>query len=158
MNDDFDHNATPRGSFFQLQESGKKEQGSMSTTKGLKAPTILVVDDEELVLELVCDIFKRQGYIVLAALRPSKAIEMATEYEGDIDLLITDIIMPTMNGQELANKISYIRPTTKILLMSGHTGDIIFEQAQFNENMQFIEKPFLGSVLRKKVQKMIFNN
>ena len=80
----------------------------------------------------------------------------AQGHEGIIDLLITDIIMPEMNGQELANKISHISPVTKILLMSGYTDDIILKQALLNSNMQFLEKPFSPKEMKKKVYEMLF--
>jgi CheY-like chemotaxis protein len=98
-----------------LLVNGEKEPRPVPAPGKPEMPTILVVDDEDLILELVCDILKRQGYIVLAASRPSRAIEIAVEHDGIIDLLITDIIMPEMNGQEVAIKISQIRPATKVL-------------------------------------------
>ena len=158
MDDERDHGETHQESLPQLRVNGEKKPCPAPAPGKPEMPTILVVDDDDLILELVCDILKRQGYIVLAASRPSRAIEIAVEYEGIIDLLITDIIMPEMNGQEVASKISQIRPATKILLMSGYTGDITLKQDLFNLNMQFIEKPFSGKNMKKKVQEILSKN
>ncbi len=156
MDDEYDQRETPQKELPPLRTNNEQEQRALNPSGGSRTPTILIVDDEALILELGCDILKRQGYVVLSASLPSKAIEIAQEHEGNIDLLITDIIMPEMNGQELANKIAHIRPVTKILLMSGYTGDVISKQALLNSNMQFMEKPFLPRNLKEKVQEMLF--
>ncbi|MBV5330668.1 MAG: response regulator, partial [Chlorobium sp.] len=128
MIDESGYNETHRKSLPQLRVNGEKEQGAIYAPREPMMPTILIVDDDALMLELGGDILKQQGYVVLSASLPSMAIKIAQEHEGTIDLLITDIIMPEMNGQELANKISHISPDTKILLVSGYTGDIILKQ------------------------------
>jgi len=156
MIDEYDHSETHQKSLPRSRINSEKEKGLIYAPGEPRIPTILIVDDEFLILELGYDILKRQGYIVLPASLPSKAIEIAQQYEGVIDLLITDIIMPEMNGQELSNKISHISPVTKILLMSGYTGDITLQQALLDSNMQFIEKPFSPRNMKKKVQEMLF--
>jgi len=159
MDDEYDQSETHQKALPPLRINREQKKRALDSSGSSRTPpTILIVDDDALILELGCEILKRQGYIVLSASLPSRALEIAQEHEGIIDLLITDIIMPEMNGNELANDFSYISPVTKILLMSGYTGDIISKQALLNSNMQFIEKPFSGKDMKEKVKEMLSKN
>ncbi len=107
-----------------------------------RGETILLAEDEPAVMEITKSILKELNYTVIAAGSPSEAISASEEYSGNIDLLITDVIMPEMNGRELSAKIEAKRPGTKTLFMSGYTADVIARQGIINEGVSFIQKPF----------------
>lgn len=113
--------------------------------------TILIVDDENEILKLSKMILQNQGYHVLTAGTPAQAIQIAQEYKGEINLLLTDIIMPEMNGRDLSGKICSIFPNIKVLFMSGYTADIIASQGGVDEVMNLILKPFSIKGLTNKV-------
>lgn len=118
-------------------------------TKGEE--TILIVDDEKEILKLSKMILQKNGYQVLTADSPNQAILIAEKQQGEIDLLITDIVMPEMNGRELARKIISMCPDIKIIFMSGYTADIIASQEGVDEPMSLIQKPFSVKGLIQKV-------
>ena len=117
--------------------------------------TILLVDDEAAILEIGTFILTQQGYTVLTAASPSKALTLSQEYAGNIDLLITDIIMPEMNGCELAGQMLATRPTLKILYISGYTADIIAPHGVLEAGAHLLEKPFTMKSLRQKVHEVL---
>lgn len=117
--------------------------------------TILLVDDEAAILEIGTFILTQQGYTVLTASSPTKALMVSQEYTGSIDLLITDIIMPEMNGRELAEQILATRPQIKTLYISGYTADIISPHGVLEMGMQFLEKPFSMKSLRQRVHEVL---
>ncbi len=104
--------------------------------------TILLVEDELPILKLCKLMLERNGYKVLAAVTSSEALSMAENYNGMIDLLLTDVIMPEMNGSELSKKIHTFRPELKTLFMSGYTADVIANNTLLNSGINFIQKPF----------------
>ncbi|MBM9537822.1 PAS domain S-box protein [Desulfobulbus alkaliphilus] len=115
--------------------------------------TILLVEDEPATLDMTSIMLERQGYTVLAAGSPEEAIRLAGEYSGRIDLLMTDVIMPGMNGRALAENLLTRRPDIKCLFMSGYTADIIVHHGVLDQGVHFIQKPFsikeLGTKLRE---------
>jgi signal transduction histidine kinase/CHASE1-domain containing sensor protein len=113
--------------------------------------TILLVEDEEAVLKLAKTMLQKLGYVVLPAGKPAEAVAMAAEYAGDIHLLITDVVMPEMNGVKLAEKINSIRPAMKCLYMSGYTANIIVRLGILKESMHLVQKPFSFNILAEKV-------
>ncbi len=117
--------------------------------------TILLVEDEEMILQMTTLILEDLGYHVLGASRPEEAITIAAHFEGTIHLLITDIIMPEMNGRDLKNKLLEIMPDIKILYMSGYTADVISEHGILDEKIQFIQKPFDVKSLAEKVREVL---
>ncbi|NTV45621.1 MAG: response regulator, partial [Chlorobiales bacterium] len=92
---------------------------------------------------------------VLAAGTPDKAIRLADQHAGQIHLLITDVVMPKMNGRELANRLHAAYPDMKIIFMSGYTADIITNQGSLQENLNFLEKPFTMNELANKVREVL---
>lgn len=104
--------------------------------------TILLVEDEPMVLDLTTTMLQVLGYTVLVAHEPGEAISLAEEHPGHIDLLMTDVVMPGMNGRDLARKITSLFPGIKLLFMSGYTADIIAHQGVLDEGVAFIQKPF----------------
>ena len=107
-----------------------------------KGQTILLVEDEFTVLQLSKIILERNGYTVLTAEAPEKALRMAKNFTGTIDLLLTDVIMPEMNGSELSQKLQSSYPNLKTLFMSGFTADIIARNSVLDSGINFIQKPF----------------
>jgi PAS domain S-box-containing protein len=114
--------------------------------------TVLVVEDETGVRELVCYTLRGSGYQVLDAPDPAKGLELAATHEGTIHLLLTDVIMPQMNGRELYEKLVRDRPGLKALYMSGYTDNVIAHQGILEAGMTFLQKPFVIHTLLQKVR------
>lgn len=117
--------------------------------------TVLVVEDETAVLELVRGILERLGYTVLTACAPAEAMRLVSEHAGEIDLLVTDVILPELTGKELAEQIRSKRPAMKCLFMSGYTQDVIAYRGMLEEGAQFIMKPFSMRGLANKVRAVL---
>ena len=117
--------------------------------------TILLVEDEPAILKMTASILVRLGYTVLSADTPGNAIRLAGEYAGKIHLLITDVVMPEMNGRDLAAHLLSLSPSLKYLFMSGYTADVIAHQGVLNEGMYFIQKPFSMNDLASKVREIL---
>lgn len=119
--------------------------------------TILLVEDEFAILKLSRMLLERLGYTVLAAETSAKAMNMALEHTDKIHLLMTDVIMPQMNGKELAKNIKRIYPNIRILFMSGYTADVISHYGVLEEGVYFIQKPFTVNELAFKLKKVMKN-
>jgi PAS domain S-box-containing protein len=117
--------------------------------------TILLVEDEQMILDLTSTMLERLGYTVLAASSPGEALRLAEQRQGGIDLLITDVVMPEMNGRELVEQLRPGQPAMKWLYMSGYTADIISSQGVLDEGVSFIQKPFPLNALAKKVREVL---
>jgi two-component system, cell cycle sensor histidine kinase and response regulator CckA len=117
--------------------------------------TILLVEDEEAILDLTAEMLKLQGYTVLASANPVEALRMAREYDGFIDLVITDVIMPQMNGKELVEALAQDRPGMRRLYMSGYTADVIAHHGVLDEGVHFIQKPFPMQAILTKVREVL---
>lgn len=117
--------------------------------------TILVVEDEPEILNLCRMMLEKSGFTVFAASCPAEAIMIAEERSGKIDLLLTDIVMPEMNGSDLASKLSTISPGFRVLFMSGYSADIIASQGVQNPAINIIRKPFTFKALADKVRKTL---
>lgn len=116
---------------------------------------ILVAEDEEAVLEIVKRTLEDHGYQVLAAPTPQEAHRLAEQYEGPIHLLLSDVVMPGMNGRELQERILTVRPGIKSLFMSGYAGDIIATRSLLDEGVRFLQKPFRICDLAKEVREAL---
>lgn len=117
--------------------------------------TILLVEDEAPMLDIVKKILEKQGYNVIPVLLPEQAIETVKNYEGTIDLIITDVIMPGMNGPEMIAVINNIIPGIKHLFMSGYTSDVIAHHGVLNKGVELIQKPFSSNDMAIKVRKLL---
>ncbi len=104
--------------------------------------TILLVEDEPAMLKMISAMLKKQGYGVLAAATADEAIALADACPGQIDLLMTDVIMPTMNGRDLAARLQSRLPAIKTLFMSGYTADVIAPHRVLEQGVNFVQKPF----------------
>jgi PAS domain S-box-containing protein len=116
-----------------------------------RGETVLVVEDEPLLLKMDKKMLERLGYRVLTAGAPREAIDLAKAHAGEIRLLITDVVMPEMNGRDLAEKLQALYPDMKILFMSGYTATVIAHRGVLDEGLHFIQKPFSIKGLGLKV-------
>jgi signal transduction histidine kinase len=117
--------------------------------------TVLVVEDEDIVRELVCEVLEHQGYHVLCARDGIEALNLAEEYDGQIHLLVTDVIMPHMNGHELAHKLTTLRPDMKVLYVSGYSDNDIGDHGTLDPRFELLQKPFTPQVLARKIRDVI---
>ena len=117
--------------------------------------TILLVEDEANLRYLARQFLEKQGYRVIEAADGAVAMQIAVAHEGTIHLLLTDVIMPGMNGRELAQRISEIRPNVKILYMSGYTENVIGRNGTLDEGVRLLQKPFSLHNLKNKVREVL---
>jgi CheY-like chemotaxis protein len=117
--------------------------------------TILLVEDEEMVRSLAQVILERNGYTVLAARNVSDALRMAEQGGRSIHLLLTDVVMPGMNGPALAERILAIQPATKVLYMSSYTDRDLSSAAAWESGPAILQKPFTPQTLSHKVHEML---
>ena len=114
------------------------------------AETILVVDDDASVLAAAARILARAGYEVLPAASPEEAEAISSAFGGDIHLLMTDVMMPQMNGGELARRVQRTRPAIRVLYTSGYTSDAVIGRGFITSDTVFLAKPFnLADVVAK---------
>jgi PAS domain S-box-containing protein len=116
--------------------------------------TVLLVEDEPALLELGKRMLEKLGYLVLAAATPAEAIGLAEAHASEVHLLITDVVMPEMNGPDLAKQLQALHPSLKVLFMSGFTANMIASRGVLDEGMNFIQKPFSMKDLAGKVQEV----
>jgi two-component system cell cycle sensor histidine kinase/response regulator CckA len=126
--------------------------GSELTSGTRASMVVLLADDELVVRSLARSVLARAGYKVLDAEDGEQALEVSRQYSGPIDLLLTDVKMPKMDGLQLSAHISRERPGIKILLMSGRPSS---ELVVAGEKMPFLRKPFLPDVLREKLNSLL---
>jgi len=117
--------------------------------------TILLVEDEEMVRKLTSDILRENGYQVLAASNGEEAIQICNEYEGEIDLMLTDVVMPAMNGKRLSEIVRPIQENMRVVYMSGYTDDAIVHHGVLDPGTNFIEKPFTADTLTSTIQEVL---
>lgn len=118
--------------------------------------TILLVDDEPQVVNLVREMLLREGYNVLGASDGNEAFQLVVEQRNNIDLLLTDIVMPELNGRELADRLHAMRPDLKVLYMSGFMKETILKYYGITiTGIPFLQKPFTRETLARKVREVL---
>jgi CheY-like chemotaxis protein len=117
--------------------------------------TILLVEDDPAILKLGQRTLEQLGYTVLAAQRPRDALKMIDGTDGDIDLLVTDVVMPEMNGKDLLACLSENRPGLRALFMSGYTANVIAHRGVLDEGIEFLQKPFRAVDLAARVRQVL---
>jgi CheY-like chemotaxis protein len=117
--------------------------------------TILLVEDSKLLAKVTRDFLISAGYQVLMAAEAAEALKAAEEYTGKIHLLLTDVVMPHMNGRELSDLLVRQRAELKVLYMSGHTAGVISRTALLEDDVAFIEKPFTQDALGRKIRHLL---
>ena len=150
-----------KGTAFRIylpRQGGVTEQAEIET---LQEPirhgseTVLLVEDNPSMLDIGEKMLKKLGYNVMAAATVTEALQIADEHAGEITLLMTDVIMPDMNGRELAERLLRNYPQMKCLFMSGYTSDIIAHHGILEDGIQFIEKPFSIRNLSSKLREVL---
>jgi len=117
--------------------------------------TILLVEDEPAILRLTTMLLEKEGYSVLAAATPGEAVRLAREHFGEIHLLMTDVVMPEMNGHDLAKIVLPLYPRLKRLFMSGYAAEVIAHHGILEEGVHFIQKPFMRQSLAAKLREIL---
>ncbi len=136
-------------------ESGQELKEDLAEPPPRGKETILLVEDEPTILMMAALMLEEQGYTLLTAGTAVEAIRLFKEQTGRIHLLVTDVVMPDMNGRDLVTKLRSINPLLKCLFMSGYTADVIAPNGVLDEGVNFIQKPFSLSDLANKVRKAL---
>jgi len=129
------------------QAAGSRPQSELSGSE-----TILLVEDNEQVRDLTLEVLKQEGYEVFVAESGKAAIELLDGYEGPVHLILTDVVMPGMNGRQLFKNISVTRPDVKVLYMSGYSDEVIAHHGVVETGVYFIQKPFSVKALVGRVR------
>jgi DNA-binding NtrC family response regulator len=117
--------------------------------------TILVVEDDPLIRKLATRVLERLGYTVLQAENGFSAMEVVRCHAGEIMLLLSDVVMPLMNGQVLAERLLAARPGLKVLYVSGYTDNLLVHQEVEDRSVAFLQKPYTPSSLAQKVRDVL---
>jgi PAS domain S-box-containing protein len=133
-----------------ISSEGKSEEKIAQPTE-----TILVVEDEDIVRKLAEEILQKCGYTVLSAADGKEALSLCEEHTGSIDLLLTDIIMPGMNGCQLAKRLSHQWPEIRVLYISGYTDDLVVRHGELDPGTEFLQKPFTSKILTTKIRRIL---
>jgi two-component system cell cycle sensor histidine kinase/response regulator CckA len=137
----------------EVVEGASTAQATPRAQRGTE--TILIVEDEEAVRELIQTVLTEKGYDVIPSLDPLHAEKIAAEFPGEIHLLLTDMVMPGMSGRELAERISASRRDIRVLFMSGYTDNVITSGGMLQEGLAFLQKPFSPAALVQKVREVL---
>jgi len=157
----FAHSDTGSGTTFRIYLPKVTDPaGQAGVVKHPQAPvggseTVLLVEDEESVRELVRETLKSKGYVVMEAADGVQGMKVAESHTGKIDILITDVMMPGMSGRELAQRITAVRQTIKVLFLSGYTEDAIIHEGVLEPGTAFLQKPFTLQALARKVRDVL---
>ncbi len=122
---------------------------------GCGTETILLAEDNDMVRNLTVHILERQGYAVLSGTNGTECLRLLADHAGPLDLLITDVVMPDMNGKMLFERVATRCPGIKVLYMSGYTDDVIVQHGILEEGIAFIQKPFTVQSLAAKVREVL---
>jgi len=136
----------PSGVSVGTKESPALQQGT---------EMLLVVDDDHTICNLIADTLKPQGYTVLTATSGREALELLRSHRGEVDLLLTDVIMPEMNGRALSSAAKLIKPNIKIIYMSGYTGNIIARHGLLENGVNLINKPLVPDKLLYRIREVL---
>jgi two-component system, cell cycle sensor histidine kinase and response regulator CckA len=117
--------------------------------------TILLVEDDDMIRHLVQKVLKANGYTVLAAGNGADAERMASAHDGPIHLLMTDVVLPGLNGRQVAERLGAQRPDMRVLFLSGYTDDAIVHHGVLEAGVAFLQKPFPPGVLVRKVREVL---
>lgn len=122
------------------------------------APTILVVEDEDAVREILQEVLEMDGYHVLAVSNPLAALPVIEQYAGSIQLMVTDVSLPQMSGDRLAAQLRMVRPQAKVLYISGFPEPEVLDHKPGRGAVGFLQKPFTMDALAGKLRQMLTDN
>jgi two-component system cell cycle sensor histidine kinase/response regulator CckA len=134
---------------------GEPDRPATASAAARGAETLLVVEDDPALSELIRELLQENGYRVVAASSPEEALTVADRHEGALDLLVTDIVMPGMNGKDLASRLREKCPRLRVLYMSGYTEDIVGQRGLLDGASVFLAKPFTEEALTQSVRRAI---
>ena len=150
-----------KGTCFKIYLPQVKEIAESKATKKLEPAlkqgfeTILLVEDDAAVRELVRSLLTAQGYSVLAPQHPLEVETLCEGHTGHIHLLLTDLILPGVSGRDIAKRVCSLRPEVKVLFMSGYTDDAIIQRNGIDPSFAFLSKPFSSTTLAAKVRDVL---
>jgi len=143
----------------QMREAIAVERKSSNAGDGdheaVMRQTILLVEDEDMVRELMREVLEQEGYDVLASGTPADAIELCKRHGGRIDLLLTDVVMPGMNGREMTDRIHETLPQLQVVFMSGYSEHALTREGQVDPKIEYLQKPFTLKALTQKLAKVL---
>jgi PAS domain S-box-containing protein len=156
------HSEKNKGSIFRIyfpeaspEKKNIEQRSAVGNTAANRGEQILVVEDNEIVRALACDMLNKIGYRVLATENVDQCLEIMKEKGNSITMLLSDVIMPGMNGKALYDRLRQNWPNLKVLYMSGHAGEIIGKNGIIDERMPFIQKPFSLQLLETKIREVL---
>jgi two-component system, cell cycle sensor histidine kinase and response regulator CckA len=141
----------PRAEAAASREEAKPKKGSRKTG----TETVLVTEDNDSVRKLACEILRSHGYTVISARDGREGLTILSDPELHVDLLLTDVIMPDLNGKDLYLKAGEARPGLKVIYMSGYTEDIVADHGVLEPGVELISKPFTMAVLTDRVREVL---
>jgi CheY-like chemotaxis protein len=141
--------------FPEIKKSAQEEVPQVFPAMKGGMETILVADDEPSIRKLIHDTLTPLGYKIIEASNGVEALELFRQSESEIDMLLTDVVMPKMTGKKLAEKLLAEKPGFKILYMSGYTDNVIVHQGVLDEDIEFINKPLVPSLLTKRIREVL---
>jgi CheY-like chemotaxis protein len=151
-----DDGTTARVYLPAVREQPEEERTpSLGPAAPVQGATVLVVEDEQLVRDLVCRTLRRAGYTVLVAEHGEEALAVARAHVGPIELMITDVVMPRMNGSDLADRLSLERPGLRVLFVSGYTSEGLVVRGGLEPGTEYLQKPFTPAVLLDRVRELL---
>ncbi len=143
--------------YLPAYEGGQDEENEKKTENNSRrlTGTILLVEDNKLILKMLKTHLDELGHRTLPAASPEEALRISDEFQGDIDLMLSDLIMPGMNGKELKQKFSEKRPSTKIIFMSGYSSDLLTKKLDVEDGILFMQKPFSIEELSASIERAL---
>jgi CheY-like chemotaxis protein len=138
-----------------LDVAGDPDVALRPTVPSRGNETVLLVDDEPALRRLVARVLRSRGYRVLEAGHPKDALTLLDDHPDDIQLLVTDIVMPEMGGRLLASRVQAAHPDTRVLYMSGYSDGAVVQNGMLEPGMAFLQKPFTPGALAQKVREVL---
>lgn len=132
-----------------------KPESLTASVRSGRPLTVLLAEDDPTVLSLTAQMLRRLGHTVLSVAIPEDALRLAGSYAGVLDLLITDVVMPGLNGRDLADRLSAQRPTMQVLFISGYTADVIASNGVLEKGVHFLQKPYTTADLAAKIRDVV---
>src|SRR5437667_1059348 len=135
------------------ERASEPAQAAARAARGTE--TVLVVEDETPVRSVARQVLERHGYTVLEAPSAEAALDVATRYSGTIHLLLTDVVMPGLNGRELASRLADLRPDARVIFMSGYTDEAVTRHGVLEPGAAYVQKPFTPDAIARRVREVL---